>query len=447
MPCWPFGARGFRLAIALGAAALGLASPAFAQKCPLSDVLQQVSRTTQDVGSFVTPSGNVVDAGGDGLSTNSALRVLTDQLDTNQTLDRTVDQIGDTLCGAVKTLGLRSGITLLTTTGITGVIMGRLDAVRGQGLTGGTGGTPTSVASLGTSSDGLMALGAVEKSRPAPPPGAAGPLSIYATGTFLSGSTSDMPTAAGFSYGGGSGMVGLEYSVNRNLILGLAGSFTTVNADLTTGGTTDADVIHGAAYVSYATRQWFVDALAAYGVVDLDLARPGTTELVRGSTDASAVAVAARTGYLFDFGRLRAGPIAGLTYIRARIDGYTETGNDPSTMTVAAQTVESLTGSAGLRFLAPFQAGGSVFVPYLNVTLEHQFGDGSVDLTTSLTQAPSSPVAVSFPTFGARDYGRVEGGLTVELAPGSSISLSGASTFARDDGQDYRVSGGLNYRF
>jgi outer membrane autotransporter protein len=111
--------------------------------------------------------------------------------------------------------------------------------------------------------------------------------------------------------------------------------------------------------------------------------------------------------------------------------------------------VDSITGSAGLRLLAPFQAGGTLLVPYLNVTLEHHFGDDKAQLSTSLTGAPSGtpPLSVSFPTFGARDYGKVEGGLTIELAPEASVSLSGASTFARDDGQDYRVSAGLSYRF
>jgi outer membrane lipase/esterase len=294
-----------------------------------------------------------------------------------------------------------------------------------------------------------MSLGAAQKTRPGPAQGTAGPLTVYAGGTFLAGSSPDRPDAAGLTYDGGSGMIGLEYSVNRNLILGVAGSFASMDANLNTGGTVGAEVVHGAAYISYATRALFVDALAAYGAIGLDLARPGTVEeTVRGSTSGGAFALATRGGYLFDFGKLRAGPIAGLTYVHARIDGYSEAGEDPSALTVGDQTVESLTGSAGVRFLAPFQAGGSVFVPYLNVTLEHHFGDGKAELTTSLTGAPSgAPVSVSFPTFGTRDYGKVEGGLTVELTPSASVSLSGASTFARDDGQDYRVSAGLNYRF
>src|SRR5262249_47881303 len=100
----------------------------------------------------------------------------------------------------------------------------------------------------------------------------------------------------------------------------------------------------------------------------------------------------------------------------------------------------------GVRFLAPFQAGGNLFIPYLNVTLEHQFGDGEHTLTASLASGPALPVA-PFPIFDARHYGKIEGGVTVELGPELSASISGASTFAPDEGHDFRISTGLNFRF
>jgi outer membrane lipase/esterase len=316
--------------------------------------------------------------------------------------------------------------------------------VRGQAAAAGA---PTTLTSL--PSDGMMALGAKERAHPGlGAAGPTGPFTAYVMGTFLGGSSADAPNLAGFSYGATSGVAGLEYSASRNLILGLAAGYTATNADLNTGATLDAGAIQVAAYLSFATKQVFLDALAAYGSVDLDLARPGlASDLVRGSTGASVYALAVRGGYLFDLGRLRAGPIAGLSYTHARIGGYTETGDAQLTMQVGAQTIDSLTGSAGLRFLAPFQAGGSLFVPYLNVTLEHQLGGGTQALAAGFTQAPGSPVTLSFPAFDARDYGKVEGGLTIELAPETSVNLSGASTFGRDDARDFRIGAGLNYRF
>jgi outer membrane autotransporter protein len=358
----------------------------------------------------------------------------------DQATQAILDKSVASLCSALKGLGLSSSVTVLSLSGFSGTIMGRLDSVR----TGGDGSEPGGGSGVG---DGKMALGALQKSQPAPQAGALGPFTLYASGSLLGGNSQDMPGAAGFTYGASSGMIGLEYSVNRNLILGLAASFTRLESDTTTGSTADADVIHGALYLSYSTRQWFFDALAAYGTVTLDMSRPGAKDTVHGSTGVSAVGLAARTGYLFNLGKLRVGPIAGISFVAGKVDGYTESGSDPTAMKVAEQTVESLTGSAGIRFLAPFQMGGTLFVPYMNITLEHLFGDGTGSVTTSLTQAPGAPVSLSFPIFGARDYGKIEGGLTIELAPEASISLSGASTFAREDGQDYRFSAGFNWRF
>jgi uncharacterized protein YhjY with autotransporter beta-barrel domain len=364
------------------------------------------------------------------LEPGAILRPVTGPLD----LDRTVAS----LCSAVKGLGLQAGITVLSVTGFTGTIMGRLDSARGAG-----GETPPS----GAGGDGKMGLGAVQKSRPSPQPGALGPITVYASGSLLAGTSIEMPNAAGFTYGADAGVIGLEYSVNRNLLLGLAASFTRMQTDTTGGATADADAVNGAIYLTYATRQWFIDALAAYGGFTVDMTRPGANDTVVGSTGVSSLGLAARAGYLLDVGKIRVGPIAAISFVRAKVDGYTEAGNDPTAMHVAGQSIDSLTGSAGVRFLAPFQLGGTLLVPYLNVTLEHQFGDGTASVTTSLTQAPGAPVSLSLPVFGARDYGKVEGGLTVELVPGASVSLNGASTFAREDGHDYRLSAGVSWRF
>jgi len=171
-------------------------------------------------------------------------------------------------------------------------------------------------------------------------------------------------------------------------------------------------------------------------------------DTIHSSTDASALALAARAGYLFDLGSLRAGPVAGLTYIHSRVGGYTETGDDLLTFQVSSQTLDSVTGNMGLRLLAPFKtSGGSLVVPHLDILLEHQFGDHTQTLTTTLVQAPLLPIPTTLPAFNDRTYGRIEGGVTFQLGADLSASVNAGTTFARDDGQDYRVSAGLNYRF
>ena len=57
-------------------------------------------------------------------------------------------------------------------------------------------------------------------------------------------------------------------------------------------------------------------------------------------------------------GQSAVGPIAGLSYTFADIQGYTETGDSLLTMMVNAQNVDSLTGNAGLQMRVPFQLWG-----------------------------------------------------------------------------------------
>jgi len=338
---------------------------------------------------------------------------------------------------APDTIAVQPGIVTTTTGGFVSSLFGRLDATR--------------VAGYGASMapDGPMGLGATEKSRGPQAAPSSGRFTSYAMGTFLGGSRSESADVVGYDYDAKSGTAGIEYSINRNLILGLAANYTTTSADLSDKANIDLDAIQGAAYLSYATRQTFAEILATYGSHDIGLNRPGVIDTIRSDTDASSYALAARGGYLFDFGSLRAGPIAGVTYIHTRVDGYKEQGDDLLTFNVSAQTLDSLTGNLGVRFLAPFKAAdGSLVIPYLNVMLEHQFGDASRSLTVDQVQTGSFlPILTSFPNFDTRTYGRVEGGVTLQLTPDLSASITGASTFARDDGEDYRVSAGLNYRF
>jgi uncharacterized protein YhjY with autotransporter beta-barrel domain len=57
------------------------------------------------------------------------------------------------------------------------------------------------------------------------------------------------------------------------------------------------------------------------------------------------------------------------------------------------------------------------------------------------------PIMTSVSNFDTRTYGRIEGGISFELGPQLGAVINAASTFGRDEGEDYRVSAGLSYRF
>ena len=80
--------------------------------------------------------------------------------------------------------------------------------------------------------------------------------------------------------------------------------------------------------------------------------------------------------------------------------------------------------------------------PWLAVTVEHDFADGARVLTTAQTYALALTIAtpVSNPT---ETYGRVAGGFSAKVAQNVFINLNGEATFARDNGNDYALTGGV----
>jgi uncharacterized protein YhjY with autotransporter beta-barrel domain len=347
----------------------------------------------------------------------------------------------DAVQQAAKTASSSPGVVAVTSAGFTGAILNRLDTLSGQAGTAGilvTGAT-----------DGLMGLGASGKIRPqqAMPATPASPFTLYAMGSFGGGHRSDLPDMVGLDYESASGILGIEYRSSRNLIVGVAASYTTADAALSNSATVDVQAVQAAAYLSYATKVWFIDALVGYGRHGLDMVRPDSGQLLRSSPEANVIAAAVRGAYLFDLGGVRVGPLAGVTFVHSRIDGFTETGDPQLALTVASQTVDTATASAGVRFLAPFVASGKVVVPYLNVTVEHELGQRARTLSASFALQPQQPVFSSVPNFHTPTYGKIEGGITFQLDDSLSATLGAASTFAREEGYDYRVTAGLSYKF
>src|SRR5215831_13879767 len=329
---------------------------------------------------------------------------------------------------APDTIAVQPAIVAATTGNFTGTVLGRIDAMREQSN------LPALRSSVKDDPNGLAYQPASR-------------FTIYAMGTFAGGNRSDSADLNGFDYNGGSGTSGIEYRVSRGLIVGLAGNYTSTNAHVDKGASIDVDALQVAAYSSYSSRHLFADALIGYGHHEVDLARAGIIDTIRSNTDANSFAAVARGGYLLDFGKLRAGPIAGLTYARSRVDGYTEKGDPLLTYSVAAQTLDALTGNVGVQFRAPFLVYRNPVSTFLNVTLEHEFGDSTRTMTASLTQAPLLPILSPVSNFDTRTYGKIEGGVTFQIGPNLSTTINAASTFAREEGNDYRISTGFNYRF
>jgi outer membrane lipase/esterase len=272
--------------------------------------------------------------------------------------------------------------------------------------------------------------------------------SLFSNVTYAGGSRDGQFAASSYDYSSVGGTLGVDYRFDRNWRFGGVFGYSQPDIKLAVQDAHNRiDAYQFAAFGSYTSTNWFGDALLGYGRQQMALSRQGITDTLTANTHANVFTVAARGGYLADIGVLRAGPIAGITYIHADIDRYNESGDELLAMIVDRQTIEALTGSAGLQLRYPFQFGNGLYNPFVNVTVEHDFtGSGRV-VTTTLVSAPLLPILTSVPDAGSRTYGKVAAGIAAAVAGNLTVTVTGSTTFARDSGNDFGVSTGIKMAF
>lgn len=269
--------------------------------------------------------------------------------------------------------------------------------------------------------------------------------SIYAIGAHRRSDQDDSDHFLANDYSSGTGIFGGELRITSQLRTGLALSYTRGNNDLDNGDDLDDKAIQLAGYLSYSDGAWFGDALLGYGRHNLDLDRRGVLELVSGSTEADTFGIALRGGYLFDLGRFRAGPIVSLRYTRAEVDGYGERGDALLAYRVDDQDMTSKIGEAGFQLRTPFAVAGRSVEGYLNLTWQHEFGDMSRSLTTTLEQAPLLPIRTTVEDYESRDSAVISGGVSFAISNSVSVAMSASSEFGNSDSRQLGMS--LDYRF
>lgn len=335
---------------------------------------------------------------------------------------------------APLTVAPQGDITMALATGFADSVFSRLDAYRVFSPYG-----------LGGAMNALAADMPVKAMRPAPY--APNPWSVYGNVTYAGGSRDQQPFQSGLTYNAVGGQFGIDYRVSPEWVMGGLFGYAQPNVKL---GIQDArekiDAYQFASYASYTSRNWFADGLFAYGRQNIATERQGVIDIIRGSTSADTFTVAAKGGYLWDLGPLRVGPIAGLSYTHAQLAAYTESGDSLLTNMVDQQKLESLVGSAGVQLRAPLALDGAIYSPYVNLTAEHDFIGSARTLITTQLSTPLLSVLTPIDARG-RTYGKVAAGVAAAISNTVSANLTVVSSFARSDGNDYGVNGGLKVAF
>lgn len=253
--------------------------------------------------------------------------------------------------------------------------------------------------------------------------------------------------AASYDYSGVGGTLAIDYRLDKNWRLG--GGFDYAQPTVNLGAQNAHNRINAyqfAGYVSFGDVASFVDVLIAYGRYDFSLDRQGVIDTIKASTSANAFTAAARGGYLFDAGKVRAGPIAGLTFSHGDIHGYTEAGDSLLTMMVNGQTFDTVIASAGVQVRYPFVLHEALCDPFIDVTAEHQFSGSGRSIATTQVTTPLLPVLTAVPDTSGT-YGKIAAGIAASIAGNLSANVTGLATFGRDGGNDFVVSIGMKSTF
>ena len=283
----------------------------------------------------------------------------------------------------------------------------------------------------------------------APPPLLVNPWSFYMQ---ANGGISDRQATVasnGFNLDGVGGTIGTEYRINSNAFVGAAFDYSNPKARLfNSAGTTDVNSYQFGVYGAWADAHFFAQGLATFGWQNYRNTRPGVVDTITSNPDGTSFVAGGKIGYLFDAGKSQVGPIGGLTYARARVNGYTESGDPVLTLTVGPQTAEALVASAGVQFRAPFIVNDRVISPYLNLTAEDDLiGNGRI-IQFGATSAPLIINNWSIPNGTSQHvYGRVAGGVVAPVTNNVALTMNLSRTLARQGGDDFYGTGGLKISF
>lgn len=237
---------------------------------------------------------------------------------------------------------------------------------------------------------------------------------------------------------------GVEFGFG-NGVVGLAGNYSKPKANF---GNDASDVegrsVQVGGYAGYAVGGAFVQGYAGYGWDKHDIARAGVVEGMTASPKGKHYTAGVKAGYLLTLGDVRVGPVAALNYAKAKVNGYTESGDDALALNVSSINVKSMRASIGLEARGDMETGGLQFRPYGSAMIEKDLsGDGR----TFLFSQTASPLIVnswSVDDVSQKAYGRINSGFSAQLGGGVSLDVGGSFTVGKKQGNE--TSGQLGLR-
>ena len=241
---------------------------------------------------------------------------------------------------------------------------------------------------------------------------------------------------AGVQFGFGSGVAGLAVNYSKP-----KANFTSDAADV------EGRSIQVGGYAGFGIAGAFAQGYAGYGWDKHDIDRAGVVEGMEADPKGHHFLIGAKGGYLIPMGIVRVGPVAALEYAKAKVDGYTETGDPVLTLNVDSVSYKSLRGSLGLEARSDFEGGGVQLRPYASAMIEKDFAGDERTVRFAQTSAPTIVNSFQLSDASKKAYGRFSAGMSAAILDGVSLDIAGSATVGKDQGEETSAHLGLRFGF
>jgi outer membrane autotransporter protein len=200
-------------------------------------------------------------------------------------------------------------------------------------------------------------------------------------------------------------------------------------------------------YAAMGAGGAFAQGYVGYGKDDHDIRRAGILDSMTADGDGHHWIAGAKAGYLLPFGAARIGPIVAIDYAKARVDGYTETGDEALTLNVGSTRARSLRGSLGGEVRGEIDMGGLPLRPYGALVVEKELSNSNRSVSFSQTSAPGIVNSWDFEDISKKAYARLSSGISASVVGGVSLDGALSMTFGKKQGNETSAHVGLKIGF
>ncbi len=249
---------------------------------------------------------------------------------------------------------------------------------------------------------------------------------------------------------------GVDYRLRPGTVAGAALGFVDTETTVAGGGAVEVSGHSASAFVTWFGDHLWADGIVSWSTVDYEARRvivlpvplAGSSRLTaRSSPGGEQVAVDVGLGWDTSRGASSFTGFGRLSYLEARVDGFTEQGGGPFNLTFRRQQVESLLAEAGVEIVWALSRSWGVLQPLVRASALHELEDDPREVLAVLAAAPGS-ATVRVPTDAPdRDFLRVGLGVTATLARGRGVYVLYETDLERDDLDLSRLTAGLRIEF